>query len=948
MINHIAQSFPSRKTSADALRIHRWFARCLIAIAMFFHGFALGENLITNPRFIPLTQNEIAQKVQRTEVFSDRVAYWNDDGRGQFIAVFTGKDIGPGGERINLELAGENSVIETQQLVIPKKDPSPKFSFFIRTDLLKPGKYTVKATMENVDDIVEAAPCEFVRVNQNHPKIPIPADGIPLQVHAQNFADAITWPISTGVPMPFGTLANPAQLVLLEDGKPASAQWAVRSTWTPGEPASVRWLSLDFLARYEGGKPKDYRIKTGAPSPQASPLNATETADSIVVNTGAVRFQVNRKSFKGIEAAWLDANKDGNFTDDEQVIKSAAASVPPAGPYLVDEKGAVYKSSADPNVEVQLEESGPVRATLAARGWYRNETAASTGSGQATDKGQQLCRFVTRFTAYAGQPAIRVSHRTIVTYDTPTNRVDNPPVIRLADVGFAIPLAGATRWATGIDGKPLQGDLPSGKTVWIHQERWNKVRLAEGPEADKVKASAEGEKADGWFSVQTGKATATGFLRDIWQKFPKEIEADRDGLTFHFWPRHGRQTFTPEEEFDRKNIYKLWWMHQGRFLDFQMPKAYFDKLQEWHAKDNWDPEHTADIGYHASCEGVSFGGDFSIVLSDGAVKPEENTKQARLFQMDPHALSAPAWNVAAGVESPMTARDDKRWPDIERLLNESFPQAMLRIVDYLGDYGMWIYANTHNPWDNNQPRLHRIWQNSHYQHVGFPWMLYFRGGAPDLLRWARAQTDNFMDVGFTHYHNSEKPIKFHTTGGMYHAKAFMPWGARRYGMYKVDMDGAVWGHWIDPDAFLMRYYLEGNPRAWDLYRTWGNALGTTALPYGPGREASNTLGQLLNYYPATWDPQAIMYIRDLANAMLGTPFEKFSNAPSFPIWHKTWPDRYYDLVRDQRIVPAVTNYIAAGFGQFAPSAFAYRTTGDKKYLARCVPGLFDQAHQVYR
>jgi len=101
------------------------------------------------------------------------------------------------------------------------------------------------------------------------------------------------WPISTGVPMPFGTLNDPSKLVLLEDGKPVPSQWTVRATWTPGEPTSVKWLGLDFLAHYEGGKPKDYRIKnfsTGKGGdggeegsrgvlPYAPTIKTTETAD---------------------------------------------------------------------------------------------------------------------------------------------------------------------------------------------------------------------------------------------------------------------------------------------------------------------------------------------------------------------------------------------------------------------------------------------------------------------------------------------------------------------------------------------------------------------------------------------------------------------------------------------------------------------------------------------
>src|SRR5204862_235238 len=112
----------------------------------------------------------------------------------------------------------------------------------------------------------------------------------------------------------------------------------------------------------------------------------------------------------------------------------------------------------------------------------------------------------------------------------------------------------------------------------------------------------------------------------------------------------------------------------------------------------------------------------------------------------------------------------------------------------------------------------------------------------------RACSDNYMDVGTVNWHDPERPMKFHNTGAMHHVKGFAPWGARQFSMYNVDADAGVWGHWIDPEAYLWRYYLEGHARAGELYRTWGTALSSGKLPYGPGREASNTIGMTLGYY----------------------------------------------------------------------------------------------------
>ena len=125
--------------------------------------------------------------------------------------------------------------------------------------------------------------------------------------------------------MPFGSLSDPSRLQLLEDGKPVPAQWLTRATWTPGVPTSIKWLGLDFLARYENGKPRDYRVKllpSEATRPVGPAISAVETPEIITVDTGVIRFHVNRKRFNGIETAWLDINRDGKWTDEEKIIQA--------------------------------------------------------------------------------------------------------------------------------------------------------------------------------------------------------------------------------------------------------------------------------------------------------------------------------------------------------------------------------------------------------------------------------------------------------------------------------------------------------------------------------------------------------------------------------------------------------------------------------------------------
>ncbi len=338
-------------------------------------------------------------------------------------------------------------------------------------------------------------------------------------------------------------------------------------------------------------------------------------------------------------------------------------------------------------------------------------------------------------------------------------------------------------------------------------------------------------------------------------------------------------------------------------------------------------------------------GELSLVF-DG--RSEDLNGEAEQFQEKPHAVVDPLWTEASLAVGPWAARRLNRYPEIERML-DAYPKISTAIEAMASEYGMWIYGNAHNSWDprTNEAGLHRVWQNSHYQNVGLGWLLYLRSGSRVMLERARAQTDNFMDVGTVNYVNADDPPLFHLPGAMHHVKAFVPWGATTRGMKVRDADAGVLGHYVDPDAFLLRYLIEGDLRARDLYRMWASSLGERRLGTAAGREAVNTFAMTLNYYEATWDPQAILYNHDFAEAALKRPLEAYKIPAWFPVWHPSWMQRYDDLTRDPRIVERVESYLHAGFGRPAVDAMLFRHTKDAKLLTKRMNQVYESARKVY-
>jgi len=186
-------------------------------------------------------------------------------------------------------------------------------------------------------------------------------------------------------------------------------------------------------------------------------------------------------------------------------------------------------------------------------------------------------------------------------------------------------------------------------------------------------------------------------------------------------------------------------------------------------------------------------------------------------------------------------------------------------------------------------------------------------------------------------------------GYMYHVKGFVPWGG----------DSGIVEHWINPSAFLLRYDLTGDHRAFDLAHTWFSVAGPgTSIPLGPVdrsqcsgwgslRDRVPYLGEMTEYYQHTWDPHALMAIGDESRNLLEVPFECTESAGDHPIWTKQWFSRYYDLTHDPRMIQRLTAWSAAGFVDLTVNAFLYRTTGNDSYLRRMVPDFYDTERIYY-
>ncbi|HON74820.1 MAG TPA: hypothetical protein PLQ23_06660, partial [Dermatophilaceae bacterium] len=64
-----------------------------------------------------------------------------------------------------------------------------------------------------------------------------------------------------------------------------------------------------------------------------------------------MKFIVGKK-FAGIEKAWLDRNRDGQYGDDELLVSGKG------GAFVVDRNGIRYESALSPDGAVAVEDAG--------------------------------------------------------------------------------------------------------------------------------------------------------------------------------------------------------------------------------------------------------------------------------------------------------------------------------------------------------------------------------------------------------------------------------------------------------------------------------------------------------------------------------------------------------------------------------------------------------------
>lgn len=729
---------------------------------------------------------------------------------------------------------------------------------------LPAGDYTFSATLSQGDEKLaeQSAP---LRVAQ----VAAPAQSGRVRLHLPRGQPAKQWPVQAGVPFPKGALWDADQVKVIDpQGREVDAGVVVRSRWGNDPAASIRWLGVDFQpARAKSDWPQPvgegYTVVFGDDVKRAAPrakLDVKATADAIDIDTGAAQLTIDRKRFNVI-----DRFAAGGVSYEAQ---------PQHGLYVTDHEGTTYRAANDKAVDVTIEERTATRVVIRAAGWYVKDGAANPQHHDFRLPTDRLCRFITRIEAYAGRSQVRVMNTLIITFDTFN--------VRLTDAAMALPIPGnsATKATFGIEDDDPQTKFVGPAGVRGVQHLHDAFAIEDGD----GKTLTDARRSAGWAIARNSDAAIALTLRDLWQRYPKEIEVRPDALTLHVWPKHGR-THDDINGIAPANIHKLMYAHEGNELVFNAPWEYFIAGCVQYDNDSfgvYKPTGHPAAAVHASGMGVASTSDVMIELGR-AGDVDALAANSETFMLAPHAVADPKWTCDSKAVGLITAYDPQAFPAIEQTTADLM-RGYWGMQEWGEMYGMWIYRSwlhANYKEDKGGWSIYRLYNGAHHHEPPIPWILYARSGDPFYLTQGMSNIRQLTDVQMIHHdepgymHKEFHSHQMRLVGSTKHDDSISPWGN----------DHGILGHLCAYNGAMLAYYMTGDLRLREVVvDEWQNTLLTerdnpeyakadrsnTAYPQNP-RDNSTAVGEIIDLYQLTYDPRLLALLAPRMDIWLNAP-----------------------------------------------------------------------------
>lgn len=550
-------------------------------------------------------------------------------------------------------------------------------------------------------------------------------------------------PITLGIPFPKGELYSVDNIRMLNSkGIEIPSQTTEVTTWEPADN-SIKWIWVFFFT----DESPDYTLEYGEGvyamnlTHQIVSTNNMRPKGGIIVDTGTLKFNINKQGQGFLDEVYLDRNGDKNYSEDELI---ASAPEEKRGTFLdiLDDNG-IDLSKAIINEVFREKGSGPLHTIFRIEGTYKYNKEDNNNSP-----------FTIRIHAYAGKSYIRVLHtltytgvpdkhkiqegdhaniatqnKKIISEDTANDKGWTEPNDQISGCGlsFKYHLDKEVLFATSTN--PDRDLNPTKKFDLFKTSLGNQKMsvLQIGPKqnkSNKPSTSTEmetgfsaivfndksplvkSERAKGWLDISDGSKGVSVGIKNFLQEYPKELEIDpkTNTVNAYIWPA----SIDPMS-FERKDT----------------------KL---------DGEMLANFA-----QGIAKTTEF-IYYFHTAEKIEDIEKTMDYVLDPPIAHASPNWYTDSKVYGNMAPYSNK-FSEFENALQYKYDwmafnqewESWLGMFDY-GDYKTYYFNDEWYMWNNNEPTVDfSLWTN------------FMRTGNPKYFHMAQSTSKHTMDVDNIHW-----------------------------------------------------------------------------------------------------------------------------------------------------------------------------------------------------
>lgn len=275
-------------------------------------------------------------------------------------------------------------------------------------------------------------------------------------------------PASGGIPLPKGMFEKDQAFALFDGDKEVPMQAA---PMVLDEKGKLRWILVDLQTDLAAGQNRIFTLKTTKPSAApAKALKVSDNAEGVTVDTGTIKLVFSKtKPFSLFDSVSVN---------DKQVVSGGQAS------YTDGFDDKVYQ--ADKPEKVEIEYSGPMRATVAIKGRFVGD-----------DKNK--FRYVARVTAHAGRSDVHVK------YSLCNSNPDHYCYRLVKDSTVELKLAAAASAVTAGGVKPVELGAEGWLVCGLNASVAGAVKAGSGEEVKWTGAGGK-ERPGGWLMCKAGDA----------------------------------------------------------------------------------------------------------------------------------------------------------------------------------------------------------------------------------------------------------------------------------------------------------------------------------------------------------------------------------------------------------------------------------------------------------